>query len=285
MGSNLLEIEGATNWLSNSDNIFKVRVINDYLKQNSCNAESKNFSELAVEAWLNDGDLEFEKLEKFYVQMNKECQAEKVFDLIINSNVSLTNFIKNEFGKSTEHHIQFEDIDLPDDVIAGTIFPDEPILNDEGQNGIILNFDNSYLDNASNLSIVLTAAHEFVHIRLGYLYIKGELLNVYPDYTDINDAFITYYDDKSNANRTALDQSMHDVYDDFLDEITDSVFNYATNNNITGATRDYCEKMVLGAHQNTNAFQGLTPEQQTEYSTIIVNENEGKANAKGSKCE
>lgn len=65
---------------------------------------------------------------------------------------------------------------------------------------------------------------------------------------------------------------MHNVYDDFLDEITDSVFNYATNNNITGVTRDYCKKMVLGAHQDTNTFQSLTPEQQTKYSTIIANE-------------
>ena len=78
---------------------------------------------------------------------------------------------------------------------------------------------------------------------------------------------------------------MHDVYEDFLNEITESVFNYATNNNITGVTRDYCEKMVLGAHQDTNTFQSLTPVLQTEYSTIIVNENESKTAAKGSKCE
>lgn len=146
-------------------------------------------------------------------------------------------------------------------------------------------FDNSYLDNASNLSIALTAAHEFIHVHFGYLYIKGELLTVYPNYTDINNAYANFYNNQSTTNSDALEDAMHNVYDDFLDEITDSVFSYASNNNITGATRDYCEKMVLGGHQATNTFQNLTPGQQTEYSTIKVNENESKTNAKGTKCE
>ncbi|RKE98559.1 hypothetical protein [Ichthyenterobacterium magnum] len=78
---------------------------------------------------------------------------------------------------------------------------------------------------------------------------------------------------------------MHDVYDDFLDWITQSVFTYATNNNIDGATQDYCSKLVIGSHQYTDAFQNLNATNQSAYSLIAVNEQDGTEQAKGSTCE
>ncbi|AUC74273.1 hypothetical protein [Olleya sp. Bg11-27] len=77
---------------------------------------------------------------------------------------------------------------------------------------------------------------------------------------------------------------MHDVYDDFLDILIDAVYEYATNNNISEADLDYCSKLVIGAHQETNSFQSLNDSEQNEYSTIAVNEQQGNSNSNGNNC-
>lgn len=216
--------------------------------------------------------------------LDKTCQGNKIKNYTISTNTSLTNFITGVFFGNSTYNLQLSDIDISSgaDLNANTRLPTSAVL--DSNNGIVIEFDNSYLDNATNLSIAMTTGHEFVHVYLSYLYIDGELLNYNSNYTDLNNAFSTYYNNQNTTNGEALGEAMHDVYDDFLDMITDSVFAYATNNNIS-VSRDYCEKLVLGAHQYTNAFNGLTPAQQTEYSTITFNEENNNASAQGTSCE
>ena len=125
----------------------------------------------------------------------------------------------------------------------------------------------------------------YIHAYLTYLYIKGDLLSYNSSYTELEKAFSNYYDNQNTQNGNVLGNEMHKVYDDFLDMITDSVFAYAKNNNISEATEDYCKKFVLGEHQNTNTFKALSPTEQIESYNITINENEGNENAKGTPCE
>lgn len=247
--------------------------------------EAKAFGNLAIDALIDNGNLDFEKLVQLYNDMDKPCQGEKIANFTIKSETQLTNLITGIFFGNDEFNLQISDVDISVgmDANANTRLPTSPVLNSD--NGIVIEIDNTYLDEATDLSIALTTAHEFVHAYLAYLYIEGELLSYNPSYIDLNNAFSTYFSNQNSTNGIALNDSMHGVFDDFLDMITDSVFAYATNNNISGATEDYCRKLVLGAHQDTDAFLALTPSQKTEYSTITLNENEGNENAKGTPCE
>jgi hypothetical protein len=131
----------------------------------------------------------------------------------------------------------------------------------------------------------MVMAHELVHVYLMYLFDQDDLLTYYPDYNDLNDAFQDFQNNPSSNSENVLQDSMHNVYDDFLDWITDAVYIYATDNNISGITENYCNQMVIGHHQNTETFQSLTSAQKTEYSTIAENEQNGNNGAKGRKCE
>lgn len=216
--------------------------------------------------------------------LDKICQGNKIKNYTISTNTTLTNLITGIFFGNNTYNLQLSDIDVQSGVHlnANTRLPSLAVL--DSNHGIVIEFDNSYLDTATDLSIAITTGHEFVHAYLSYLYIDGELLNYNSNYTDLKNAFSTYYSNQNTTSGEALGEAMHNVYDDFLDMITDSVFAYAENNNIS-VSRDYCEKLVLGAHQNTDAFNVLTPAQQTEYSTITSNEENNNAAAKGTSCE
>lgn len=125
----------------------------------------------------------------------------------------------------------------------------------------------------------MTLIHEFIH---------AELLNRCIQLGLIHQSHILgHIAFESSPNITTgnnLNDAMHNIYDDFLSEIIDSVFKYATNNNIEGVTEEYCTKLVLGAHQNSNSFQALTDEQKNEYSTITVNEEQGNEESNGTNC-
>ena len=268
-----------------SDNLAWLQTQNDneilpiffYLNDNRCSDEAKDFAKLAIEVLRDDEDLDFEKIVNLYIDLQKECQAKKIANFTTQSKTKLTNLITQIFFGNDDFNLQISDVDISVsvDANANTRLPASPVLNSD--NGIVIEFDNTYLDDATDLSIALTTAHEFVHAYLAYLYIEGELLSYNSSYTELNNAFSTFYNNQNTTNGITLGNKMHDVYDDFLDMITDSVFAYATNNNnIPGATEDYCRKFVLGEHQNTDAFQALTPTEQTECYNITINENEGK---------
>ena len=97
----------AYNWWNNNpteaDEI--TAFLNLYWNGFELEPETVAFAALAIENLMENDNLEFEKLEKIYFPMQKECQARKVFDLIINGDTSLTNFIKNEFLTSTQYHL------------------------------------------------------------------------------------------------------------------------------------------------------------------------------------
>lgn len=194
-------------------------------------------------------------------------------------------FIRNTFVGNDNLNLSFEDVDIPTSfgANANTTLPNNLSFNEN--TAAIISFDNAYLDSATDLSIVMSTTHEYIHIWLAYLYSQGTLLNNYPTYTSLNSAFQAFQNDSSLINAENLANEMHNVYDDFLNIIIDAVFNYVSDNNISDADYEYCEKLVMGAHQNTNTFQNLTVEEQNEYSTITVNEEQGNTNAYGNNCE
>jgi hypothetical protein len=195
------------------------------------------------------------------------------------------NFIKNTFVGNDSFNLSFEDIDLPNNIDANANTSLPLNLNFNESTAAIISLDNSYLDNATDLSVVMTVTHEYIHVMLTYFYTQGTLLSNYPTYDNLNEAFETFENTPSNYTGEILAEEMHAVYDDFLNEIIDAVYNYAIDNDITEATESYCRKLVIGAHQETNTFQNLDVNEQNEYSIIAVNESEGNENSKGNNCD
>jgi hypothetical protein len=130
----------------------------------------------------------------------------------------------------------------------------------------------------------MTAAHEFIHLYLAYLYSQGLLTAAYPQYGDLEDALDAFKENPNIANGETLSNEMHSVYDDHLDSITNAVFAYATANNISGATESYCRKLVTGAHPQTDAYQNLNDTEKQDHDNVASDEINGHQNSKGSKC-
>ncbi|RKE98558.1 hypothetical protein [Ichthyenterobacterium magnum] len=153
----------------------------------------------------NECDEENELVFEFYPNMDKDCQRNIINSFIANTDSPLVNFIRNTFLGNNQYNLAYEDIDLPlvegEIPNANTVLPSG--LNFNSASAVNIQFDNGYLDNATNLSIVMTAAHEFVHDYLAYLYAEGLLLTTYPQYTDLNTAFLAFQND-SNADNGRL---------------------------------------------------------------------------------
>jgi hypothetical protein len=272
-------------------NGFEVIAISNYLEDHEISdgvyeQEALDFVKIIIES-LDEDNFTFDELVQLRNNLNKVCQANQIVSFVSNTDSPIVNFVPLVFSRNDEYNLAFEDVDIPSDLQANanTILPLGLDFNSSITGGAIIQFDNNYLDNATDLSIVMTAAHEFVHVYLAYLYSEGQLLIAYPEYTDLNTAFSAYQNDSSAENGGLLGDAMHYVYDDFLDWITQSVFTYATNNNIEGATEEYCNKLVIGSHENTDAFQNLNTTNQNAYSIIAINEQDGTAPAKGTKCD
>ncbi len=232
----------------------------------------------------NGGTLDDCVIEDLIDDMDKECPKDIIINFL-NTDSDMVNIINSLFFGNSNNNIRFSDVDLPSSLgaLASTVPPANMTLDENTH--LDIRFDNNYLDNTTDLSIALITSHELVHVFLIYLYINDELLTTYPNYTEMSIAFENFDSNPTELNMEILQGEMHSVYDDFIDDMANATYSFAQANNINGATEEYCRKFAIGHHQNTDAFQSLTPSQQTEYSTIAANEQNGLTDAKGSKCE
>ncbi|HLU86061.1 MAG TPA: hypothetical protein VKZ45_11335 [Vicingaceae bacterium] len=271
-------------WL-NSASFGEIKALASYLgKGDNCsNPATLDFVVEAIEAMINNNELELDFLEQIYLPLDKECQAKVVMDFTANVDSQLSNFLVNVFNGNNNFHIEIVDEDFPAN-ITGNAATTPPVgMEFTSETAAIVRFDNEYLDNATDLSVVMTTAHEYLHVYLIYLYSQGQLLSTYPSYIDLNNAFQVF---ESNPNETTfqeLENQSHIIYDDFLGWIQDSVNAYVEKNNLN-ISQEYIEKMVVGSHQYTSTFQNLSNTLQIEYSQIAVNEQNGETNANGSTC-
>lgn len=150
-----------------------------------------------------------------------------------------------------------------------------------------IEFDNTYLDNATNISIASNALHEMVHAYLINLYITGQMSSQTDDYNDLLNAFIDFYDDQVLDTAATLDNEIHNAMEDFIDKLAYSLNQYCLNNNIDDASLEFCKKMIWSSMYGTDLFnQVLTTQQQIEYGNIGATEQDNlqSNNPKGTPC-
>ncbi len=75
------------------------------------------------------------------------------------------------------------------------VFTDPTIYGNSSNYHININYDNTYLASATDLSVAANAVHEMTHAYFINLYITGSMSANSANYNDLLNAFINFYDD------------------------------------------------------------------------------------------
>ena len=238
----------------------------------------------------NDENIDFVRITN---GMDKKCQASEIFRSVYKINSPFTNKMRDYFLLSNDNNLNIQDL------ATGETMPNVPempagigarVLPVQSVDGtIILQFNNTHLDTATTLGFINTFYHELVHAYLLHLYYNGELINEYPDYTELEVSMINFFADIQNTDLAAIyDKAMHDVYVDFIDDIAEAIISFCNYNNIVGVNLEYAKKLVWGGLNGNDIFyENLTPVEQNETQTLLAYENSNTtASTKGTKtCE
>ncbi|NMH87624.1 hypothetical protein [Flavivirga algicola] len=277
-------------WLYELRNHRLAMQIYDFL-ENDTSDEAVEFVNEAIDALMEDEDLEFEVLVRLINGMDKDCQALILFKSILKVNSTFTNLIKDSYLATNKPNISFVDIAVGEGdppLLSGEGARTQPHLGTDASTGeptVIIEFNNDYLDQATDLGFVNTLYHELLHAHILNLYHKDQLLTVYPVYTSLNTAMNNYYSDDTNLIfGEAYEQEMHNIYVDFIDVLAESLVEYATAYNISGIDMNYAKKLVWGGLKGNDVFtDSLTSTEQNEAQTLLAKENFNHSDAKSSK--
>lgn len=248
-----------------------------YLLNNN-NLEALNFIQQIVN---NSSDLAYVNYPQNIINnIQKPCQKEIIRNLTSISS-PFTDLINQTFNSSDKVNVKFYTGNNPDGNPAFT----NPILEGTPDNFIVkIRFDNNYLDNATDLSIIAVTLHELVHAYLIALYVKGELVATNPEYNTLQNAFMEFYNNMVQDTFTQTDNEIHNAMKNFMDQMGDSIYNYAISKNIS-VTPEYCKNLAWGTMTGTDLFEEtLTQEEQILSNNTAAYEQDNLPQAKGNSC-
>jgi hypothetical protein len=266
----------------NLDNFLAVRNLSIFLSENGCSEEATAFGKAAAKALAEGGEVDFEE-RIIYDLPNKPCQSNILQNLTAVSS-PFTDLINQTFNINDQTNLEFSSTDIQNGNYAQT---DPRPAGSQQSYYISIAFDNTYLDTATDLSIAATALHEMVHAYLINLYMTGQMSAQSDNYNDLLNAFIAFYDNMVQDTANTLDNEIHNAMIDFIDQMANSIYNYATANNISGVTVTYSEKLAWSTMYGTDLFQQvLTSQQQIDYGNVgaIEADNMQSQNPKGTPC-
>ena len=224
---------------------------------------------------------------KIFYLIDKPCQNQIVKDILTVSS-PLTDLINQTFNSSEKVNVKFSNGNLPDN--DGDGLPDgnaytNPFYSGNANNfSISIRFDNSFLETSTDLGIVAVTLHELIHAQLIQLYIKGELISTSTQYEDLLNAFIAFYNDPNQNTFDPLDNEIHNAMNNFIEQIGNSIYNYANSKNIN-VSAQYCINLAWGTMSGTELFQEvLTQTEQINNNNIFAYEQDNMAQATGTPC-
>jgi len=253
-----------------------------YLDQNNKSPEAKDFIKEAISAGIEGGEVDFED-RIIYNLSDRPCQ-DAIIKSVVGVSSNFTNAINGTFNTNDRVNLKFTSLDIPSGDPARTApFPQ----GSQASYSINIQFDNNYLDKATNVSIASNALHEMVHAYLINLYITSQMSAQSDNYNDLLNAFIAYYDNQVQDTATTLDNEIHNAMKDFINKLAQSLNQYCIDNNIPNTDLAFCEKMIWSTMYGTDLFnQVLTPQQQIEYGNTgaIEQDNNQNYSPKGTAC-
>lgn len=212
--------------------------------------------------------------------IDKPCQKEIIND-ILDTSSPFTDIIQQTFNTNDNVNLRISNTNLPQGNAATSPVP----FGSPDNYTINIKFDNSYLNTATDLSIVTSLLHELIHAYLIDLYLKDQLIATNQDYTNLLSAFIGFYKDSNQVTFTGLDNEIHNAMADFMQKMATSIYNYAQSKGMTNVDMNYCAALAWSSMQDTDLYnEVLTPQQKYNYSQIGYNEQENTGRKKGTKC-
>ncbi len=225
-------------------------------------------------------------------QLTNECANSMLANNLLGTTdesvyTNLLNKIRDTFFNDPNVILRFKNSDgVPNNANAATAF-DEQSEIDSGTYEIVIGVSNTYLNgDPTKLSIALTLIHEMVHAKLMYAYLHGTLLTEYPEYTNLQNSFDTFMDNRTTENGLAMNDASHVVMVDFIGDMSYALFKYAEKVGMENITQQYCTDIVKGSFYNTPAMDLIdtgdnTPE---DLNNMSFNEQDNNENAQGDDC-
>ncbi|WP_298419629.1 hypothetical protein [uncultured Kordia sp.] len=267
--SNISELPLSNNditWLQSKTGAVHATAIFDFLAENGCDENTKDFVKKAVEALQNDSEVDFKH--KIIIDATlklKPCHA-KVIKATFESTAPVIQLVKAAFNENTKfsYNLRAETFlaNLAH-INAGT----NPLVScDQGDCVMETTFNTTYLDSASDLSIAKTAIHESIHAVLGYMYKIGALqtLSTDPDFSELLVAFTTLQAATTANEINNLGNNLNDLQHEFMTELIDDMALALKDYGVSKGYNlpfSYYKKMIWGSGSMIN-----TPNFQTEFS-------------------
>lgn len=248
-----------------------------FLLQNPNNTGS-NFIEQII---TNSNDLaDVNYPQNIINNIQKPCQKD-IIKNITSISSPFTNLINQTFNSSDKVNVKFYNGNNPNGNPAYT----NPILEGTPDNFIVkIRFDNNYLDNATDLSIIAVTLHELVHAYLIALYVKGELVATNAEYNTLQNAFMAFYNEMVEDTFVQTDNEIHNAMKNFMEQMANSIYNYALSKDIS-VTPEYCKNLAWGTMTGTDLFQEtLTSDEQIISNNTAAYEQDNLPQAKGTGC-
>jgi hypothetical protein len=278
LNSNYPEDLALMQWLENPTNDELIENVYFFLYEEENTEDVRKFTRLALNTIKSGGEVDFPN--RIIYTINKPCQKEIIKNIIATCS-PLTELIDNTFNSNDRTNLEFLTGNLP---IGNALT--YPYYWGDQQNYILkIKLDDSYLDSATNLSIVANTVHELVHAHLINLFLNGQLTATNTNYNTLQNAFITFYEHQVQDTANPLDDEIHNAMIDFIDQIANAIYAYSQTYNIPNVTNEYCKQLAWGTMYNTDLFQTtLTSQQQIDYGNITAIEQDNMAGAIGTPC-
>ncbi|NVK52242.1 MAG: hypothetical protein HWD85_04850 [Flavobacteriaceae bacterium] len=179
----------------------------------------------------------------------------------------LSQTILDLFSSSTTHNLTFRIDQLGFSNGNRVNGRTEPV-----NNGWQITIDTDLVEKGTKLFIAKTMIHETMHAYINFNLKTNATSDLVTDLNSIYQKF------KSQNNSFSL--THHEFMGEYVDALASSLAIYDDNNH----SLEYYKMLSWGGLETSSAYQALSSSKKTEIQNAIINERDGKSNAKGEKC-
>ncbi|WP_417857865.1 hypothetical protein [Xanthomarina gelatinilytica] len=246
-------------WLSNANQRDKKALATYLGKGDNCsNPATLDFVVEAIEAILDGGEVDFEE-NIIYDNSLNEFPCHKITIQEATGSCSLlTQLVLDAFEANDYVNLIFETsntINSNANTSSNSVY--NPTTN---SCNITIKFRESYLEDATDLSIARTAIHESLHAILVYMYEDGLLESENGLPMEGFEDFVEAYANYMGGLPENIGVAHHELMTDFIEEMATSLSAYALENGYSNSFNFYKKLCWSGDLINTPTFQSLYPQ-------------------------
>lgn len=233
------------------------RSLYDYLKRKRYSQESEIFGEKALQEWLSGAKIDFEEEIIYDKSLGKYPCQRKIISNAVGTCSPLTEGVLNVFGANDKVNLIFK---TTSSISANGNTTSTSIYNPLRHScEITVTFRESYLQNATDLSIARTAIHESLHAYLVFMFEENLLYDEsgtpISGFEKLTEAYIKYL----GGLPSNLGTAHHEIMSNLVSDMATSLSSYAVENGYSNSHNFYKKLCWSGDLINTPTFQSLYP--------------------------